>query len=294
MTNGNGDAPVICTAQENTPPRASGEVLILTNKRTSQHDSSVDAWLSRQKNIGKLTTTRSIPPRFCGQRKYIAVFNKNGKIFFETRVLYCRSWNCPKCQIFKAIQVKHKLHEVIVLNNLNHLLTLTLDPKIIPPEYLSENGNFTHKYITKLFNHFLVTLKRKIHKDIKFVWVIEFQENGNTHLHVVTNKFLPIKVIKRYWVRMGGGHDMSIQLVRSANAMASYLTDYLVKGFKKGTSNNGFRSGEKRYSISQSCKKLNIAVPEKKIIQVDSKTDLNSIFTPDEIDQVYNSLEILK
>jgi hypothetical protein len=189
------------------------------------------------------------------------------------------------------MKLKYLFKEVIQLNTLDHLLTLTLDPKKIPYEYLNENGNYTHRYITKLFNHFLVTLKRKINKDIKYAWVCEFQKNGNAHLHVVVNRFLPIETIKRYWTRIGGGHDMKIEIVKNIYTMDSYLIKYLVKGFNKNESSNGFRGGEKRYSISQSCKRVS-KEEKRKVLKVDKNTDLKGILNSEEIAQVYNALEI--
>lgn len=39
---------------------------------------------------------------------------------------------------------------------------------------------------------------------LKYVWVVEFQDNGNAHLHILINQFLPIEVLRKLWVHVGG------------------------------------------------------------------------------------------
>jgi len=264
-------------------PRVS-EVLILTNIRTFQQD----ALESRRKHKGRPTFTQSIPPKFCGRHSYIAITNDDKGSNFKLHKIYCKLYRCPRCQKVLAEKNRQLLKQVIELNHLDHLLTLTLDPKKVPVEYLNETENHTHKYITKLFNKFVLYIKRKINKSVKYVWVCEFQKNGNAHLHVVLNCYLPIKVIKFEWKRIGGGHDMGISKVESFWGVANYLVKYLVKGFKNDE-NIGFRQGERRITISHSC----IRSP-RTVIKHIGLSDISSILSnldAESISKVYDLLE---
>lgn len=221
--------------------------------------------------------TRPYPSLECRKRR-IALLEYHGKELAKAKFKWigCGSWNCPVCQQVKALQVKYKLKEIIETNDLKYFLTLTLDPKKLTPDIRSEEVNNTHKYITKLFNHFTTILRRKTftfystrykkkctidlkskEEKLKYVWVAEFQkETGNAHLHVLINHFLPVSVIREVWSHVGGGHIMWIEKVKSVKGISSYVTDYIVKGLKHPDSSDplaGFKFFERRYAVSNSC-----------------------------------------
>lgn len=208
----------------------------------------------------------------------------------------------------KALQVKYLLRDIIVLNDLSYFLTLTLDPLKIPEEYKDN----THQYITKIFNHFITVIKRKKFKyfskknnrfytinlksnfnKLKYVWIIEFQHNGNAHLHILLNKFLPIEAIRKVWAHVGGGVMMRIVKVKTIQGISNYVTDYIVKGIKDDTQNKSFlRYNQRRYSISRSCIR-----PKKQTINKlypDLVGDeLHDAFEKDGLKWVYNTLQSL-
>lgn len=229
---------------------ADRQVLFLTPIRSSQQARS------RKKKMelsGKKFRMYSETPKFC--RKHgIAL------LYFEKDILKCarfsrincNSWRCPDCAKIKAAQVKNLIKEVIMLNNLGYFLTLTLDPGKIPCKCLPQGDNLTHKYITKLFNTLLTNLRRK-YSGLKYVWVVEFQANGNAHLHILLDKRLDINNVRIIWTRIGGGHIMKIEQVRSLIGIASYLSNYIVKGIKHVEASSNLHYFEKRYAISRSC-----------------------------------------
>lgn len=233
---------------------ASQTTLYLTNIRTTQQEMEV-VIEARKKLTGKYFQVRSSRPTFCNKGRIAFIKKVNGNISsVQFCYMPCRSWTCPDCGPKKALQIKYYLMEVIYLNHLTYFLTLTLNPKRIQEDY----ANNTHKYITKLFNHFLTSLKRKYRfnfkEKLRYVWVIEFQNNGNAHLHILMNQFLPIKFIRKLWVYVGGGHIMKIMKVKTMKGIGAYLTNYLVKGLKSHTEGEKcFRFFERRYSISQTC-----------------------------------------
>ncbi len=252
-------------------PGGDSHLLFLTNIRSSQQDQVVrhKIAISKEKLRGKPFRTKTSRPFFCGKHKIAKLELSLGspKQLTIGRI-GCNSWSCPVCQVKKAIYARYLLQSVIELNFLEYFLTLTLDPTKIPPEYIQPD-NRTHAYITKLFNHFLTVLKRKkfsytkndsraefkldtSDSKIKYVWVIEFQKNGNAHLHILLNKFVPIEVVRDLWTHVGGGHIMRVEKVRNLEAIGKYITGYIAKGFEDGKQ-SGFKFFERRFSISRSC-----------------------------------------
>lgn len=273
--------------------RSSETTLYLTNIRTFQQSEKVREAIfsSRKKHFGKPFQIRTSPSRFCGRFKsaFIKVNNLGKAYLVNINGIPCKLWSCPNCGPKKATKLKYELIKLIKLNNLDHLLTLTLNPAFIPATY-KQSGNRTGSYITYLFNRYMLTLKRKMKREIRYIWVKEFQKNGNAHLHILFNNYLPIKYLRKEWVRIGGGVEMNIQRVRNIKAMAIYVTGYIVKGLKNTSSNtNGLICGEKRYSISHSClkpkKQLN---PLTKITKI---SELSPYLSADKIMEVYNMLQ---
>lgn len=254
------------------------QLLFSTNNRSfqqtrEQKQRSIEA---KYKLKGKKFHTRKTPPRFCKSKKYFLLIIEDGKL---RRVIVsrigCNSWTCPDCQKTKALKLKYYLLDVARLNQISYHLVLTLDPKVIPSEYLSEDINNTHSYITKLFNHFITILKRnrysyfnkkkkkyftfelsKQSTTLKYLWVLQFQPNtGNAHLHILLNQFLPAEIIRKVWIYVGGGHDLKIENVKTVEGVSRYITDYIVDGLDPEKSHplGGFKYFERRYSVSKSC-----------------------------------------
>ena len=261
--------------------------LYLTNNRTIQQlyaDRKISKLINEAKirRRGEYSVVRSEPTSFCRSMKTAKVrINENG-IIREVKFyrMFCNSWNCPTCCRRKANMVKHEIIETAILNNLCYKLDLTLDGTKIPYEYKNDEVNDTHKYITKILNHFLTLLKRtkkdyvkkktgqikhfdysQLEQALKYVWVLEFQKDTkNAHLHMLINQFLPIEVIRELWMYVGGGVEMRIERARTVNGAAIYATKYIVKGLN-GIDNIeisldcGFKYYERRYAISNSCER---------------------------------------
>jgi len=237
------------------------ETLILTYNRTSTQkvvynhitDKDLDRKVinvKRRSNYGKNFKMLKTPPRYCNSIVAVEIEKENNTtvsaVFHRIK---CNTYSCPRCHDRVILTKKMMLREVIVKNKLNHLITLTLDPSSVPWEYLNDQWNNTHAYITKLFNDWTTNLRRKYKLKPKYLWIMEYQGNGNAHMHILTNKFMPINAIRKEWVRLGGGVSMSIEKVKNLKAVSNYVLKYLSKGFN----NPNFYIGQKRYSISQSC-----------------------------------------
>lgn len=223
--------------------RDSEQILCLTPNRSSQQGYSSN---KKQLLRDKLFTMLPRPPKSC-MRKGVALLKYiHGKFVSVTfHLLRCNSWRCPRCAPEKAKQVMRLLREIIILNEMRFFLTLTLDPSLIPEKFKKH----THKYIMKIFNTFLTNIRR-IQKDLKYVWVIEFQKNGNAHLHIVLNTRLDINLVREIWTRIGGGVQIHVDYIKDLSSVAYYISKYIGKGLEKL---QFLRHFEKRYGISRSC-----------------------------------------
>jgi len=223
--------------------RDSEQILCLTLNRSSQQGGYDD---KKRLLRDKLFTMRSRAPKNCKRDSVALMKYKRGKLtstrFYRLR---CNSWRCPDCAPSKARQVMYLLKGVIILNEMRYFLTLTLDPAVIPTEYKAR----THKYITKIFNTFLTDIRR-IQKELKYVWVVEFQQNGNAHLHIVLDTRLDIRKVREIWTRIGGGVQSYVDYIHNLSSTANYISKYIGKGLYNVQYLYHF---EKRYGISRSC-----------------------------------------
>jgi hypothetical protein len=67
---------------------------------------------------------------------------------------------------------------------------------------------------------------RKFRKSLDFIGVLEFQENGNAHLHVLLGQYIPQKWLSIAWQSIGGGKIMDIRQVH-VHRVSAYLSVYL-------------------------------------------------------------------
>ena len=105
---------------------------------------------------------------------------------------------------------------------LQRMVTLTLDPKIIPARYRGR----TDRYIRELWRMMRVLLMRKFRKTLPFVGVLEFQKNGNAHLHLLVGQYIPQAWLTYAWQSIGGGRHVDIRFV-DVHRVAAYLSKYL-------------------------------------------------------------------
>lgn len=261
--------------------------LYLTNNRTIQQyrDDKQIRYRIKEAKIrrrGEFSVVRKQPSGICRSMKTAKILVNQYGVVREVKFyrLFCNSWNCPTCCKRKANMVRREIIEVAELNNLCYKLDLTLDGTKIPPEFKNAEVNDTHKYITQIFNHFMTLIKRskqdytkkrtgevrhfdysKLEQVLRYIWVLEFQKDThNAHLHILINQFLPIEVIRELWMYVGGGVEMRIEKAITIRGAAIYAAKYITKGLngadgKAVNLDYGFKYFERRYAISNSCKR---------------------------------------
>jgi hypothetical protein len=125
-----------------------------------------------------------------------------------------------------------------VRNSEEHLkvfITLTY-----PGEFPCD-GRQTKKHL----NAFLQFLRRK---GIKFIWVLEFQERGAPHYHVIASDCIPKTELAERWYNIVGSGDekhlragTQIDFIKSKEQLYGYLSNY-VKKLEQKTPPAGFEN----------------------------------------------------
>ena len=92
---------------------------------------------------------------WCGTKAVAGRVEVSGKRKYGYARLRCKQWSCPECGPKKARKLQKAIEEKAREMDLTRFLTLTLDPKTIPPD-IDQN-----KYLRKVWRKFRVYPKRK-------------------------------------------------------------------------------------------------------------------------------------
>ncbi len=101
-------------------------------------------------------------------------------------------------------------------------------------------------YIKDCWAKMRVYLRRKFKARITFIWVLELQQDGYAHLHILVDRYMPQGWVKEAWQAVGGGRIVDLRQVQMERA-AGYLSKYLTKDL--GAS--GIAKGQRRYGNSR-------------------------------------------
>jgi len=139
---------------------------------------------------------------------------------FGYKCLFCGSYRCNRCRKPKLKKVRARIAEIASDQKLTRMATLTLDSKRIP------KGQRTDRYIRECWREMRVLLSRKYGKSLPFVGVLEFQQNGAAHLHVLLGVYIPQAWLSYAWQSIGGGRIVDIRYV-DVHRVSAYLSVYL-------------------------------------------------------------------
>jgi hypothetical protein len=160
----------------------------------------------------------------------------------------CKCWGCSGCGPRRAARYAIQIRKAAERLKLRTLLTLTLDPSKL-------HGEESTKYINEVFADFRVYLRRKLGYAPPYIRVLEYQKNGNAHLHVLLNCCLPQTWVSDTGRRWGGGWIVDIRRVdmhRISHYLSKYLTKQMLmsapKRARRVTTSKGIRLLEKQPS----------------------------------------------
>ena len=134
----------------------------------------------------------------------------------------CHKLRCLRCGPIKASAYRAAVYVLAQRHKLQRLVTLTLDPWLIPPNTDSVT------YINQVFARFRTKLSERRGLKLTYVRVLEFQRNGTAHLHLLIHETVAQDTLLQAWRTSGGGHQVRIRF-RDGNSGASYVTKYLTK-----------------------------------------------------------------
>jgi len=178
------------------------------------------------------------PGPYCGQ--FTAIGLVNGKYLHER--FRCKSYSCGRCGARKIRRVRKRIVQLAVEHDLTRFLTLTLDPKKLPRRC---SLKVRLDYLAATWRKMRVYIRRMLGRSVKFIAVVELQENGNPHLHVLVGAYLPKRWITRAWTSLGGGWATRIEHVK-VKRVAAYLAKYLT-----ADSLRDMPAGTRRFSTSR-------------------------------------------
>jgi hypothetical protein len=133
----------------------------------------------------------------------------------------CKCWACTLCGPRRAAQCRIRITKTAERYQLNKLLTLTLDPSKL-------NGQESTKYINEVFADFRVYLRRKLGYAPAYIRILEYQKNGNAHLHILLGCYLEQAWMSEVWSAVGGGRIVDIKRV-DMHRISHYLSKYFTK-----------------------------------------------------------------
>jgi hypothetical protein len=135
--------------------------------------------------------------------------------------LNCKCWECRYCGPRRAKRCKRSIAAWAEKLQLNRFVTLTLDPKKL-------NGEDSTKYLNRTFAKLRSVLHRKYGKALSYIRVLEYQQNGNAHFHLLLNQFIDIRWLRTEWQAVGGGWNVWIKMVE-IRRIVGYVSEYLSK-----------------------------------------------------------------
>jgi hypothetical protein len=174
-------------------------------------------------------TRRARRGRNCG--KWTMRGDVDGKFKYQRH--RCKSWACRRCGRLKLRVVRARIADYAAQHKLQRLVTLTLDPKKLPPG-LSQKKKV--QYLRQCWRGMRVYLRRKLGRSAAFISVLEFQQNGNPHLHVLVDTYLPKDWLLGSWQALGGGYTdvRFVDLHRVALYLSKYMTKEWLEEFPEG------------------------------------------------------------
>lgn len=151
----------------------------------------------------------------------------------------CKASHCRNCGPKKRAELVRGIVRAAQREGLTKLLTFTLDPKKLPEGMM---GLETIPHIRYLFRKLDVALRRR-YPGLRRIVVIELQENGRAHLHVLCNTYIPHAWLQERWEAVGGGRQVNAKYV-DVHRVARYVASYLGKGAR------ALPAGVRRFSAS--------------------------------------------
>jgi hypothetical protein len=116
------------------------------------------------------------------------------------------------------------------VSDLKYFWTLTFAPEMLTDEQKNDDGSVCHSWAKDELRRFLntasVAMKRK-GSPLEYIWTSELQKNGNIHYHILANRYIPVKMLSKWWKQASNSVD--VELVKDSRHACNYIRKYLSK-----------------------------------------------------------------
>ena len=134
----------------------------------------------------------------------------------------CKKLACLECGPVKTKHYQAAVHKAAAAHKLHRHIILTLDPGLIPADVDSVT------YIQQVWTRFRSWMQDKRGLSLTYIRVIQLQENGTAHFHLVVSETITQETIIEGWTACGGGHQCRIRF-RDPHRGAEYITRYITR-----------------------------------------------------------------
>lgn len=176
----------------------------------------------------------------------------------------CKQWNCPVCGKVKKNKLLDRVargykaltegagpsqgFNVAVFGGARvRALCLTLGPDA-KNELM---GKYFARFRAWLAKPRLHHKKYRSFRGINYFWTKEFQENGQLHLHILIDAYIPVQLIRKAWKWATYGTSKIVfitKINREIKRPAGYMTKYMLKELEQA---DEFRRKERRFGFSR-------------------------------------------
>jgi hypothetical protein len=156
--------------------------------------------------------------RHCGRLSVRGQDRQTGSTIFHR--VNCKCWNCSYCAARKAKRYKRAIREAAERLALCRFVTLTLDPSKINTDPV--------RYLNAVFAKFRIYLKREFGVAPTYIRVLEFQQSGVPHFHLLIDRYIDFAWLQATWQAVGGGLYVNAKFV-DVHRVSRYLSKYLTK-----------------------------------------------------------------
>lgn len=129
----------------------------------------------------------------------------------------CKSYSCPRCRPLRLRQMRARFIKGTTQGTWR-FITLTIPVGEIPRAE-------RYAYLKMCWQKMALKL-RKEYPGLKYIRVLDTGVGGNCHYHILWNKFIEIKEIRKLWIASGGGFIVNSKLI-PAGAAAHYMSKYV-------------------------------------------------------------------
>lgn len=146
-----------------------------------------------------------------------------GKAIYKR--MWCNTYRCARCGPKRYRRARGAIREAATKLKLSKFWTLTLDPKKLDRS-LDCRGQI--KFVRECWRKLRVYLQRRFGRAVPFICVLELQQSGLPHLHVLLAEWIPQSWMRESWEAVGGGQMVWVEPV-SIRRVAAYLAKYITK-----------------------------------------------------------------